>query len=80
MLSFPYRDIGFGALLFLFAKLLPDSDLLWFFLIALLGLSVKLYCFRQHSPAYWTAVLTYVAFFFVLLDYTQLRLPSELHS
>lgn len=73
VLSFPYRDIGFGALLFLFAKLLPASDVLWFFLIALLGLSVKFYCFRQFSPAYWVAVLVHVVFFFVLHDYTQLR-------
>mgnify|MGYP007111990426 CR=1 FL=1 len=42
LLSFPYRDVGFGALLFLFAKILPSSDALWFFLIALLGLGVLL--------------------------------------
>ena len=73
VLSFPYRDLGFGALLFLLAKLLPASDALWFFLIALLGLGVKFYCFRGYSPAYWVAVLVNVAFFFVLHDYTQLR-------
>lgn len=73
VLSFPSGDIGFGALLFLLAKLLPASDVLWFFLIALLGLGVKFYCFQRLSPAYWVAVLVNVAFFFVLHDYTQLR-------
>ncbi len=73
VLSFPYRDIGFGALLFLLANLLPASDVLWFFLIALLGLGVKFYCFRQLAPAYWIALLVHVSMFFVLQDYTQLR-------
>ena len=73
LLSFPYRDVGFGALLFLFAKILPSSDALWFFLIALLGLGVKFHCFRQLAPAYWIAVLVHVSMFFVLQDYTQLR-------
>lgn len=73
LLSFPYRDLGFGALLFLFAKVLPASDALWFFLIALLGLGVKFHCFRQLAPAYWVAVLVHVSIFFVLQDYTQLR-------
>jgi len=73
LLTFPYRDYGFGALLFLFAKLLPASDALWFFLIAMLGLGVKFYCFQLFSPAYWVAMLVHVALFFVLHDYTQLR-------
>lgn len=73
LLSFPYRDVGFGALLFLFAKVLPASDALWFFLIAVLGLGVKFHCFRRFSPAYWVAVLVHVSMFFVLQDYTQLR-------
>jgi len=73
LLSFPYRDYLFGTLLFLFATFLPANDALWFFLIALLGLGVKFYCFRQFSPAYWVAVLVHVALFFVLHDYTQLR-------
>jgi hypothetical protein len=73
LLSFPYRDYGFGALLFLFAKVLPASDALWFFLIALLGLGVKFHCFRQFAPAYWIALLVHASMFFVLQDYTQLR-------
>ena len=73
LLSFPYRDYGFGTLLFLFAKVLPASDALWFFLIALLGLGVKFHCFRQMAPAYWIALLVHASMFFVLQDYTQLR-------
>lgn len=71
--TFPNSDYGFAALLLLFAELLPASDVLWFFMVALLGLGVKFYCFRRYSPAYWVAVLVNVAFFFVLHDYTQLR-------
>lgn len=70
---FIYRDYGFGALLLLFGSLLPANDGLWFFLIALLGLGVKFYCFRLHAPVYWVALLVHVSMFFVLHDYTQLR-------
>ena len=73
LLSFPYHDYGFGTLLFLFAKVLPASNALWFFLIALLGLVIKIYCFRQFAPAYWIALLIHVSMFFILHDYTQLR-------
>ena len=66
-------DRGFAVLLLVFAKCLPASDFLWFFLIALLGLGVKFFCFRQFSPVYWVALLVHVAMFFVLHDYTQLR-------
>lgn len=73
VLTFPYRDYGFGALLLVLATIVPSSDVLWFFLIALLGLGVKFYCFFRFAPVYWVAALVHIAFFFVLQDYTQLR-------
>jgi hypothetical protein len=73
ILTFPNHDYGFGALLFLFAKLLPNHDALWIFLIAVTAIAAKLYCFRRYAPAYWVALMVHVALFFVAHDYTQLR-------
>ena len=65
-------DFGF-ALIIKVLSLLPPNDALYIFLITFLGVSLKLLCLRRMAPDYWIAVLIYVAFFYTLHDYTQLR-------
>lgn len=66
-------DVGFSAILKAFAILLPANDVLWTFVLALVTLGLKFFCFKRLAPSYWVAVLVQVGFFFVLHDYTQLR-------
>ncbi|NVK75388.1 MAG: EpsG family protein [Oceanospirillaceae bacterium] len=56
------------------AKLLPlDTPIIYFSIIATLSLTLKLYLFKKTSRSFELSLLFYLAYFFVLLDGTQVR-------
>lgn len=76
--SFPSHDLGFALFLYLLAQMHQWSDSVFLFAIGIVFVSIKLWCFRRFSPNFFVAVLIYFSLFFVLHDYTQLRIGSAL--
>jgi len=71
--SFPPHDLGFAALLYLLANTSSLPDMAIFFLLGVVTIYIKLLCYAKYSPSLPVAFLTYLAFLFVVPDYTQLR-------
>lgn len=76
--TFITKDLGFGLFLYILTKLYAWPNSAMFFIIALLGVSIKLWCYRRFSPNFAVATLAYLSLFFVVHDYTQLRASSAL--
>lgn len=76
--TFPHYDVGFGLLLCGIALIAKWPDPMFFFLVALPVLSIKFWCFQRYSPNFPIAVLGYLSMFFVVHEYTQLRVGSAM--
>lgn len=76
--TFPHHDMGFGLYLYGLAQLCSWSDAWFFFWVAVPVLAIKFWCFRRYSPNYKVALLIYMSIFFIVHDYTQLRVGSAL--
>lgn len=73
VLTFRHFDYVFGGLLILIGKALPPYYGIWFFLLGFAGVFQKLFFMYRASPSFYISVALYVASFFVLHDYTQIR-------
>lgn len=76
--TFPYHDLGFGLYLFGLAQLNEWSDAWFYFLVAAPVLALKFWCFRRYSPNFLIALLSYLSIFFIVHEYTQLRVGSAI--
>lgn len=73
LMTFQHFDYIFGFFLLLIANVLPLSNELWFVFFAFVGLLPKIYFIGRASPYFFVGVVGYMAMFFVLHDYTQIR-------
>jgi hypothetical protein len=76
--TFPSHDLGFALFLYLLALVHKWPDAVFLFAIGIVFISIKLWCFQRYSPNFVVAALSYFSLFFVLHDYTQLRVGSAL--